>query len=217
VFPASVDSTHAHQLSITYAHPHSRVRHDSPSSVHSGLLSADDPVTLSRFLDDPRPGFESCALAPSVSSTNSLSNCSSDDARPCLVCERASCNSCPVCEQDFCETHLYRCADCGNRFCGNCLDDHRSDGHWTDSDTVTELNHAQRVYGEQASCSRHHSVNSPWARNQSAGRLTVRATFERLISRLWCMLRLAGLCLSCCSAISRNDVSQCVLLSEVSL
>ncbi|MCU1255071.1 MAG: hypothetical protein JWM83_1370, partial [Candidatus Angelobacter sp.] len=134
-FPASVDSTHAHQLSITCAHPHSRVRHDSPLDVHSGLLSADDPVTLSRFLDDPRFGFESCALALSVSSTNFLSNSSSDDARPCLVCERAPCNSCPVCEQDFCETHLYRCADCGNRFCSNCLDDHRSDGHWTDSDT----------------------------------------------------------------------------------
>jgi hypothetical protein len=63
----------------------------------------------------------------------------------CLVCCAHSSASCPVCEQDFCSNHLYVCRDCDNQFCGSCLDDHRADGHWTDSDTNAELSHGWRA------------------------------------------------------------------------
>jgi hypothetical protein len=75
----------------------------------------------------------------SVVSTNLLL-----DDRLCLVCGTHSSASCPVCEQDFCSTHLYVCLDCDSRFCGSCLDDHRADDHWTDSDTNAELSHGRR-------------------------------------------------------------------------
>jgi hypothetical protein len=220
-FSATHDSTvHAHQLSTAYAHLHSRVRHHSPSNILARPLSTVDRATLSPFLDDPRPALEAPALTPSASSTNSsvalFPNSSSDDPPLCLVCDTPSCNSCPVCEQDFCETHLYLCADCGNQYCGNCLDEHRADGHWTDSDTAAEMNYAQRIYSEQAACSHHRSVNSHSARNQSTARLCVRTTVARFISLFSSMLRLVGLCLSC-SAIAPKNVPQRVLLPEVSL
>jgi hypothetical protein len=63
------------------------------------------------------------------------------DNRLCLVCGSHTSASCRVCDQDFCSNHLYVCLDCSNCFCGGCLDDHRADGHWTDSDTAAELNH----------------------------------------------------------------------------
>ncbi len=221
-FSATHDSTvHAHQLSIADAHLYSAVRHDSPSNVLARPLSTADRATLSPSLDDPRSAFESRGLTPSASSTNSSvassPNSSSDDPPLCLVCDTPSCNACPVCEQDFCETHLYLCADCGNQYCGKCLDEHHADGHWTDSDTAAELNCAQRLFSEQAVCSLHRSFNSPSPRNQSTARLSVRATVARFISLFSSMLRLAGLCLSCCSAIAPTNVPQRVLLPEVTL
>lgn len=63
------------------------------------------------------------------------------DGGLCLVCCAHSSASCTVCEQDFCINHLYVCLDCDSQFCGGCLDDHRAEGHWTDSDTNAELSH----------------------------------------------------------------------------
>ena len=222
VFPATHDSTvYAHQLLTTYACPHSRIRHDSPSNLGARPLSAADRTTLDPSLDDPRPAFESRALTPSASSTNlsvaSSPNSSSDDAPLCLVCDTPSCNSCPACEQDFCEMHLYLCADCGNQYCGKCLDEHHAEGHWTDSATAAELDHAQRLYSERAACSHHCGVNSPTAQNQSTAWLSVRAIVARFISLFSSMSRLVGVCLSCCSAIAPTYVPQRVLLPEVTL
>jgi hypothetical protein len=59
--------------------------------------------------------------------------------RLCLVCDAHSSTSCVVCDLDFCSTHLYACVECDNQYCGRCLDDHRADGHWSDSDTAAEL------------------------------------------------------------------------------
>ena len=59
--------------------------------------------------------------------------------RLCLVCDAHSSTSCVVCDLDFCSTHLYACAECDNQYCNRCLDDHRADGHWSDSDTAAEL------------------------------------------------------------------------------
>jgi len=64
--------------------------------------------------------------------------------RLCLVCDAHCSTICVVCDQDFCSTHLYACVDCDNQYCSRCLDDHRADGHWTDSDTATELTHGWR-------------------------------------------------------------------------
>ena len=58
----------------------------------------------------------------------------------CQVCDAHCSTSCIVCDQDFCSTHLYACVECDNQYCSRCLDDHRADGHWTDSDTAAELN-----------------------------------------------------------------------------
>jgi len=218
-FSATHDSTvYDHQFSTAYAHLHSAVRHDLPSNLRARPLSTVNR-TLDPSLDDPRSAFESRALTPGDSSTNSSvatsPNSSSDDPPLCLVCDTPSCNACPVCEQGFCETHLYLCADCDNQYCGKCLDEHHADGHWTDSDTAAELNCAQRLYREQAAWHRH-SVRSLSARNQSTARLSVRATVARFISLFSSMLRLVGLCLSC-SAIAPKDVPQRVLLPEVTL
>jgi hypothetical protein len=64
--------------------------------------------------------------------------------RLCLVCDAHCSASCAVCDQDFCNTHLYACVECDNQYCSCCLDDHRANGHWTDSDTAAELNHSWR-------------------------------------------------------------------------
>jgi len=55
------------------------------------------------------------------------------------VCDIASGKTCFDCEQQFCPNHIYSCADCGNQYCGDCLDAHHADGHWSDSDTAFEL------------------------------------------------------------------------------
>jgi hypothetical protein len=65
---------------------------------------------------------------------------------PCPVCDAPSTHSCLDCDQSFCGTHIYSCADCATEYCGNCLDAHRSDGHWSDSDTAAELAHARRIH-----------------------------------------------------------------------
>jgi hypothetical protein len=65
----------------------------------------------------------------------------------CPVCGVTSANSCLDCDREFCRTHLYLCIDCGNQYCSACLDAHRDDGHWSDSDTAAELASAHIVHG----------------------------------------------------------------------
>ena len=103
-----------------------------------------------------------------LSSSGSSQHCSHltnalPDDRQCLTCGSHSFVSCPVCEQDFCSNHLYACSDCDNRYCGHCLDDHRADGHWTDSDSAAELNHGWRdkFVCTGSSVGMHGSVSTP--------------------------------------------------------
>lgn len=129
------------------------------------------------------------------------------DDRMCLVCGTHSSASCPVCEQDFCKNHLYVCLDCDNQCCGGCLDDHRADGHWTDSDTAVELNsgrkdksvsagfpigkdgfvstsnRTQRVCSEQAGCQSHSGNVLPADRNRPSSRLSQSGALASLIAR----------------------------------
>jgi hypothetical protein len=64
--------------------------------------------------------------------------------RLCLVCDAHCFTSCVVCDQDFCSTHLYACPECDNQYCSRCFEDHRADGHWSDSDTAAELSRGWR-------------------------------------------------------------------------
>jgi hypothetical protein len=96
----------------------------------------------------PRPAAEASKKHRSSSSNSSddpfhSANILSAD-RLCLVCDAHCSASCAVCDQDFCNTHLYACVECDNQYCGCCLDDHCANGHWTDSDTAAELNHSWR-------------------------------------------------------------------------
>jgi hypothetical protein len=96
----------------------------------------------------PRPAAEASKKHRSSSSNSSddpfhSANILSAD-RLCLVCDAHCSASCAVCDQDFCNTHLYACVECDNQYCSCCLDDHRANGHWTDSDTAAELNHSWR-------------------------------------------------------------------------
>ncbi len=93
-----------------------------------------------RYRKDPFP----CRVASSFSSDHSSQSHAAPDAT-CFVCGSHSLTACPVCDQDFCSIHLYTCLDCDNQYCGRCLDEHRAEGHWTDSDTVVELNRGRRA------------------------------------------------------------------------
>ena len=84
-------------------------------------------------------------VASSFPTDQSFQSASTAPDAICLICGSHRSMSCPVCEQDFCSIHLYTCLDCGSQYCSRCLDDHRVEGHWTDSDTAAELNHGWRV------------------------------------------------------------------------
>jgi len=135
------------------------------------------------------------------------------DDHLCLVCGTHSSASCPVCDQDFCSNHLYVCLDCDNRYCGSCLDDHRADGHWTDSDTATELscgwrdklvsarfpigkdgfvfasNRTQCSCSDQAACQSHSRVICPVARNRPLSRVSHSDTLLPFTSLFVCVMR----------------------------
>jgi hypothetical protein len=85
-----------------------------------------DITSSLQFLRDHRP------IDPTVDS-HSL----------CPVCDTTSTSVCPCCDENFCGAHIYTCTDCNTTCCGDCLDAHRADGHWSDSDTAVELAHAQ--------------------------------------------------------------------------
>jgi hypothetical protein len=168
----------------------------------------------------------------SFHSTNSFS-----DDRLCLVCSTHSSASCPVCDQDFCGNHLYECLDCNNSYCGRCLDDHRADGHWTDSDTALELNHGRekfvssnfhiekdglgsapdRMQCDQPACQLHASFVSAPARYRLSSGLSRYGTltlFILLFARVW---RAVRSCLSSSAASALVKLLWQSGLPEVSL
>lgn len=215
----------AHYFSTAYAHQHSGVRPDQLSDVRTHPLSAANPDKLLALIDDPRLDLESRVFTHNLSSANSSvhsshssANSLSGDPSLCLVCGTAPCKSCLVCDQDFCVNHLYLCTDCDNRYCGSCLDEHRADGHWSDSDTAAELNHTQSRCSEQASCRYHASAISPSARNQSTALRSWPATLTWFTSLLASTVRSACRCLSRClvTALGKS-VPQSILLLEVCL
>ena len=97
-----------------------------------------------------------------------------DNHSLCPVCDTPSTRSCVSCDQNFCATHIYICADCSAQSCGDCLDAHRAAGHWSDSDTAIELAHAQYSgrgpldgsLGRQSNNSLNRKVSSPFRRLQ---------------------------------------------------
>jgi hypothetical protein len=164
-----------------------------------------------------------CPIAPSDHSFHS------HDATPdpiCLVCGSQSFTSCPVCEQDFCKIHLYACLDCGNQYCGSCLNDHRAEGHWTDSDTSVELNRgwkasspsalrptenrgfiahsAQGLSSEQSANQGRSCAISAAARNKSSSRASQSGTL--LASRFARVFRSVRLCLSWLGAYALGNM-----------
>lgn len=62
------------------------------------------------------------------------------DPQPsCSTCGLPANASCPCCEDKFCHTHIYQCRECQISFCGDCLDLHSLEGHWSDSDTARAM------------------------------------------------------------------------------
>ena len=123
-------------LSLSIVRPASPCRDDLPHalfSVGDPVASSDSTLSLSNGLNVfvraslPGPPLDATALPL------------------CPVCGITSGKSCFDCEQQFCVNHIYACADCGNQYCGACLDAHHADGHWADSDTAFELAASHRT------------------------------------------------------------------------
>ncbi len=189
------------------------------SNIYPGLLPAATRVTLFSFIDVPQSALKSHAFTQAVASSNpsakSSSNSFTHNPPECLVCDIQSSGSCPVCGQDFCSTHLYPCADCGNQYCSNCFDDHNSDGHWTDSDTAAELRHTQHS-GTKSAAIRYRVSARPLASDYLCDSSTLPSTVSRLISMLFFKGRSA--CRYLLGPSSGPDfLPQCKLLLEVSL
>lgn len=188
------------------------------SSIHPCLLPAATRATLFPLIDVPQTALKSHAftqaVAPSNPSVESSSSSFTQNLPECLVCDIQSSGSCPVCGQDFCSTHLYLCAECGNQYCSNCFDDHNSDGHWTDSDTAAELSHAQHS-GSKHATARYRASATPLASDHSCGSGTSPATVSQLISLLFSKGRPA--CRYLLGPSVPGHLSQCKLLLEVSL
>jgi len=115
-----------------------------PVAIHSipqgSRCSPNNPSTEDRYVHYLRQTVEASkkhCLSSSTSPVHSANTFTAD--RLCLVCGANFFASCVVCEQDFCSAHLYACLECNNQYCTRCLDDHRADGHWSDSDTAAEL------------------------------------------------------------------------------
>ncbi len=107
------------------------------SASQRGLNTRSSVNGQARYLRHPVEASKTCCV-PSSNSPNHVFHPTNKD-RLCLVCDTACSASCAVCDQDFCSNHLYLCLDCNNQYCSRCLDDHRADGHWSDSDTAAEL------------------------------------------------------------------------------
>jgi hypothetical protein len=95
-----------------------------------------------------------------------------DNHSLCPVCDTPSTSVCPCCDRHFCGAHIYTCTDCNTTCCGDCLDAHCADGHWSDSDIAVELAHAQYSgrgpldgsLGRQSNNSLNREVSSPFSR-----------------------------------------------------
>ena len=189
------------------------------SNIHPCPLSAATRATLFPLLDVPQPALKPHIFTQALPSSNlsieSSSNSFTHNPRECLVCDIHSSGSCPVCGQDFCSTHLYLCADCGNQYCSNCLDDHNSDGHWTDSDTAAELSHTQHS-GSKHAAARYRASATPLTSDHSCGSSALPSTVSQLISLLFSRGHFAYRYLLGPSFVP-GHLSQCKLFLEVSL
>lgn len=84
--------------------------------------------------------LQGSATASSVERPPQARQSSAHDAQPsCSTCGLPATASCPHCEDKFCHSHIYQCRECQISFCGNCLDLHSLEGHWSDSDTARAM------------------------------------------------------------------------------
>ena len=90
--------------------------------------------------------------SPPLCGPRSTPDPATDSHSLCLTCGILSNRTCVDCDQRFCGIHLYTCNDCNVQCCGDCLDAHHADGHWSDSDTASELAHAH--HSRRDSCCR---------------------------------------------------------------
>ena len=187
--------------------------------IYPCLLPVATRATLFPLLDVPQPALKSHAFTqagvPSNPSGESSSSSFAHNLPECLVCNIQSSGSCPACGQDFCSTHLYLCADCGNQYCSNCFDDHNSDGHWTDSDTAAELSHTQHS-GSKYAAARYSVSATPLASDYLCDSSTLPSTLSQLISMLFFKGHSACRYLLGPSS-GPGSLPQCKLLTEVSL
>ncbi len=124
------------------AHTHSKINRYYDSEAASRLTPNHADLT-----------FTPPASAPLVDNLDSPQRCGSHrtsdpaiDSHPhCLICGTPSTHSCLDCDQCFCGTHLYTCDDCNTQCCGDCLDAHQAEGHWSDSGTAAELAHTHHA------------------------------------------------------------------------
>ncbi len=186
----------ADRLAKDYASQHSGIRPNQLSDNSTQPHTATNLVTFVLLACAPRPGVESPASSyrgPSINSpvrsSHSSIGSSPHDPRLCVVCDAASCRSCPVCDQHFCSNHLYICSDCDNQYCGNCLDEHRADGHWSDSDTAAELSSTQRLGSGEDTLQGDQGVCVLAAGTPSTVRPSGRTTLTRFTSLLVFLLR----------------------------
>ena len=118
------------------------------------------------------------------------SNDVTTDSQPqrCPVCAAASTSSCFCCDQHFCGNHIYPCVECGDQYCGECLDAHHADGHWGDSDTAAELAQAHCMNNRQVGCQLDLSLSGAATFDQSTGRFSLTApltTFRSLLTLMF--------------------------------
>lgn len=85
--------------------------------------------------------LQGCTPSSSVERSQERQNIFSvHDIQPsCSTCGLPASTSCPHCEDKFCHSHIYPCRECQILFCGDCLDLHSLDGHWSDSDTARAM------------------------------------------------------------------------------
>jgi hypothetical protein len=126
---------------------------DRVSVLNFGLLRPLIGSTTSAIASDAFINKAS-SLSSATDTTHAGSNDVTTDQQPqlCPVCAAASTSSCLCCGQHFCSNHIYPCAECGDQYCGECLDAHHADGHWGDSDTAAELAQAHYMRNRQVGC-----------------------------------------------------------------
>jgi hypothetical protein len=194
----------------------SDIRPHQLSGIHPCALLAATCAGVSPLIDGQRSSLKFHAftqsLLPSKLSADSSSDTFIVDPPPCLVCDSQSSGSCPVCDHDFCSNHLYRCADCDNQCCGRCFDDHRANGHWTDSDAAAELSHAHSG-SKHVAAQCHVSAMSLSSNDHSRGPSSLAVTVSQCIALLCFRLSSVRRYLF----VSAYALPQCILLREALL